>query len=188
MAHRGVRITHDKLVGILANVKLLTGKEVLVGITAEKDARQAEPGEKAPAAGNALIGYVMETGLPEKNIPQRSFLVPGVQNNQDRNIKRLREAGINALDGEIRKMLAQFEAIGLETQASVQKKITSGPFAPLSPRTIAARARRGRQGAIKYLQEIKAGRTPSGDLVKPLIDTGQLRQAITYVVVDRGAH
>jgi hypothetical protein len=68
------------------------------------------------------------------------------------------------------------------TQNAVRTKITDGPFAPLADSTLRARARRGRKGAVAELKSRAQGNAPNNANAKPLIDTGQLRKSITYVV------
>lgn len=161
-----VRITKDRVAEVLAAVKKLTAKEVLVGIPQANAERKPEPGE--PPITNAELGYIHEFGAPEANIPARPFLIPGVERIQDQAIARLKKAGQKALEGEVAQIDQQMRAVGLIAQSAVQKKITDGPFVPLKPRTIAERVARGRTGT------------------KPLIDTGALRQSITFVVADKG--
>lgn len=60
-------------------------------------------------------------------------------------------------------------------------------FTPLADSTVEARARRGRKGAKAELARRAAGESPGTELVKPLIDTGQYRRAITHVVRDKDA-
>lgn len=66
-------------------------------------------------------------------------------------------------------------------------RITNTGFTPLADSTVEARARRGRKGAKAELARRAAGELPGTDLVKPLIDTGQYRRAITHVVRDKDA-
>jgi len=163
----GVRITKDNLPGLKAAVRALIRYEVLIGVPDSTAERQPEEGESKPPS-NAAIGYWMETGVPEKNIPARPFLVPGVESIKDEAVARLKAAGAAALGGEIKEIAKAQNAVGLIAQNAVRAKITEGPFAPLKPTTIAARQSRGRTGT------------------RPLIDTGQLRNSITYVVRPKG--
>lgn len=144
-------------------LELLLKREVLVGIPAANAARDPEPGETTTAT-NALIGYVMEYGSPAQNIPARPFLHPGVANAREGIELHMKKAGQLALRGKQDEIGQELEKVGLIAAASVQKKITDGPFQPLKPATLAARRRRGRTGD------------------RPLVDTGQLRRAITYIV------
>lgn len=180
------KILKDRLPDVIKNIKTLTAKEVKIGVPADKAGRKPEDGEKGEPPNNAEIGMWMEFGVPEKNIPARPFLVPGVQAIKDKAIKRLKKAGEAAIDGKLDEVANQLASIGLEGAAAVQRKITDGPFAQLSDRTIQARADRGRGGAKKYLKQQAAGQTPDADLVRPLMDTGALRQSISFVVTDKG--
>lgn len=159
MAKPGVKITVDKWKQVAEGVRLLADTRVMVGIPQDRTERQ-----QAQGLGNADLGYIHENGAPEVGIPARPFLVPGVQTVQPRIEKDLANAGRLAMEGKTESVMRQFHALGLRAQAAVRGKITSGPFAPLAAGTIAARKRRGRTGT------------------KPLIDTGQLRAAINYVI------
>ena len=59
-------------------------------------------------------------------------------------------------------------------------------FTPLADSTVEARARRGVKGQSGACPT-RCWRVPGTDLVKPLIDTGQYRRAITHVVRDKDA-
>lgn len=164
-----VKITKDRVSEVMKGVRALTKSEVLIGVPDTRAERKPEDGEKGPPASNALIGYVQEYGDPAKNIPARPFLVPGVQSIKDKAIPILKKAGQAALDGDGKDVAKSLMTVGLMGQSAVQRKITTGPFDPLAERTLKARAARGRTGT------------------KPLIDTGQLRAAITFVLRDKGS-
>lgn len=162
-----VRITEDRVADVLKAIRVLTSKEVLVGVPEENATRDPVPGEEGEPVSNAALGYIHEFGAPEANIPARPFLFPAIEGMKDEIVSRLRRAGETALAGDLTKLDAQFTALGLRAVSAVQRKMVEGPFAPLSPVTIAARERRG------------VTRT------NPLIDTGALRQAISHVVVKK---
>lgn len=155
-------VVRDRVPEMIAAVEALTLKELLVGIPAATAARTPEEGE-API-DNATLGYIHEFGAPAANIPARPFLIPGLQAARDRVGKRLQKAAEAALDGKLDDIDAQYDAAGLIAQSAVRARITDGPFVPLAPATIAKRRARGRQGT------------------SPLLDTGQLRRSVTYVV------
>lgn len=107
-----------------------------------------------------MVAAVHEFGLPEKGIPERSFLRSSVRENKQKYIKL---NGINLLR-VLRGQITMNHALGLLgdiAAGDARKKIKSGPFAPIEPQTIARR---------------------TGKSTKPLIDTGQLLQSLTYVV------
>lgn len=157
-----VKITKDGVPDLLKAIKALTSKEVLVGIP------DTGAGRDDDAISNAEIGYLMETGSPAQNIPERPHLVPGVEDARDKIERRLKAGAQVALSGKVAEVDATLTAIGITAENAVKSKITAGPFAPLSPKTIAKRKAKGRTGT------------------KPLIDTGQYRRAITHVVRKKG--
>ena len=161
-----VRVVNDREGSILKAIRDLTSKEVLVGIPGETTERKTEDGEAGPT--NAMIGYVMEFGDPDQNIPARPFLVPGVTAAMPRVIPQLKAAGQAAIAGKATGVDVALNAAGIAASDAVRDQIDKGPFVPLSPRTLAARAARGRTGT------------------KPLIDTAQLMRSITYAVRPRG--
>lgn len=152
----------DRVPDLLKAVRDLTKTRVLVGIP------DANAGRNDGPVSNAVIGYIQEFGSPAQNIPERPFLVPGVQSVEEKTVERLKKAGQAALSGDTAAVEQAQHAIGLEAQSAVRAKIQGGPFAPLSERTLARRRARGRTGE------------------KPLVDTGQLRNSVTYVIRPKG--
>lgn len=155
----GVFMLKDGLPKLLKGLHQLPKRGVLVGIPAAKG-----PRDEGDPVNNAALGYIHEFGAPEANIPARPFLIPGVRSATDRVAISFRRAGEAALSGNNEKAEASINAAGMAAVASVQRRLTDGPFVPLAETTLAARRRRG------------VTRT------KPLIDTGQLRRAVTYVL------
>jgi hypothetical protein len=126
------------------------------------------PAEKGEAPiSNAVLGYLFENGQPEKNLPARPHLVPGVEKIREQAAERLKQAAARAFAGDLAAPEKALHAIGLLGVSAVQAEITDGAFAPLSERTSKGRLRRGRTGT------------------KPLIDTGQYRRAFQYVITKR---
>lgn len=158
-----VKITKDRVPDLLKAIKDLTSKEVLIGIPDTAAGRDGEG-----AISNAEIGYLMETGSPSQNIPERPHLVPGVEAARGKIEKRMKSGAQAALSGNTAGVDATLTAVGLTAENAVKTKITEGPFAALSPKTLAKRRAKGRTGD------------------KPLIDTGQYRRAITHVVRKTG--
>jgi hypothetical protein len=159
----GLTVVRDDLAKVAAGIALLATSRVLVGVPAAETNRKAEDG-KPPKITNAGIAYVQDLGSPELNIPARPFLRPGVEAVQGQIEHRMKQAGDAALNGKPDVVDRALHAVGLIAQASVRKKIVDGPFIPLAPATLAARRRKGFAGT------------------KPLTVTGQLRNAISYVI------
>jgi phage gpG-like protein len=159
-----MKITKDDVAKVLASIQDLAKKQVLVGIPASKAERQE--GDEEPI-NNAQLGYIHEFGAPASNIPARPFLNPGIARTQESINNHLQKAAKAAMDGNSEKVDVELNATGLIAQAGARNEINSGAFEALAAATLAARLRRGRTGD------------------KPLIDTGQLRNSITYVIREK---
>ncbi len=145
----------QKLVG---KVSSLDERHVEVGIPSEKNAR-TEPG-----MNNASLGFIHEFGAPEANIPPRPFLIPGAQEALPE-IKKTLKKDIKQIVGD--KDSADdvdLNRVGLIAVNHVRGKFTTNDWPDLAEST-----KRQRKGEAPY---------------QPLVDTGALRQAITYVIED----
>lgn len=109
---------------------------------------------------NAEIAVIHEFGAPRANIPERSFIRSTLRDPDVR--RRLRALQANLARAVIAGM-DQKKALGTMGEflaSQIRATITRGVDPPLKPATIA------RKGSSK-----------------PLIDTGQLRRAISWVIV-----
>ena len=160
MATGGMRITADGVPALLKAIEDLTHQQVLVGI----------PGDTAPradtGASNALIGFVQEFGSPAKNIPARPFLRPGVEQAIPQIVSRLRTGAKRAISAPVDPEAGTnaLIAAGLTAQNSVRRYMNAGVPPPLAAATLRARRSRGHTSQ------------------KSLVETGQLRNAITFVI------
>lgn len=154
-----VKVTKNRMTEVIKAIAELASKDVLVGIPQDNTGRDA-----GDPLGNATIGYIQEKGSPVNNIPERPFLVPGVASVSEETSARLKKGAQGALSGDPAAGDRAMGAAGLIAQNAVRGRINSGIDPPLAPSTLRARRARGRTGE------------------KPLIDTGQLRNSITYVV------
>lgn len=170
---------------VSAEIKLLTGVEVLVGFPAETSNRDEGEASEAGPITNAALGYIHETGMPEQNIPARPFLVPAIEENAEMIEKRLAGIARKALTGTPGDIEAGYQALGLKMQAAIRNKINEGIPPPLADSTLRARASRGRKGAQEELDARGRGEAPGVANAKPLVDTGQMRNAVNYVIRNR---
>lgn len=154
----------DNYAKVAKGIEIIARTRVLVGVPSAKTGRKADPGAKGGPISNSALAYIHEHGAPEANIPARPFMAPGIANAKEKITAGLKKAADMAAAGRPEAAERAFHAVGLAAQAAIRAKITSGPFVPLKPATLAARRRRGRTGT------------------KPLIDTGALRNSITYVI------
>lgn len=107
---------------------------------------------------NATIAAIHEFGAPEQGIPERSFLRAGLEQNKNTLSKAAEKAVENAIDGKA-DIAKGMDAVGSLAAASVKKYISEGIAPPL-----------------------KKPRKTGGSEDKPLIDTGELRSSITWVL------
>ena len=173
---------------------------LLVGIPGDST-REPEPGQKGAPISNGALGYLLEHGDDEHNLPARPFLIPGVRAALPEITKGMHRAAVGALSGKPSEIKVGFERAGLLAVASVKMTMQAGPFAPLSVRTIEQRARRrnpetgkllrdGRsEDARSYLKLSKEGAPDwalnGAGLAKPLLDTFSLYTSIQYIIKDQ---
>jgi phage gpG-like protein len=192
MPEFNIRKTIDNVAELVKRVNTLTGSDVFVGVPASKSSR------KQGQIGNADLAYIHEFGSPAHNIPARPFLHPGIRRVKDEIVAMMKEGMKNTLEGK-GKPEQVLERVGMLARNSVVNEITDPdpPFVPLKAATIRARLRRTAAGRrkLRSLKQIKAAAgwkaeqsnealtewAEAGN-AKPLIDTGQLRASITYVV------
>lgn len=103
---------------------------------------------------------IHQFGSITRNIPARPFLDKGVEEGSDKYVALAHKKVKHILTG-IMTVDTYYGLLGQIATAEVKKYIRNGTFTPLSPYTIA------RKGSSK-----------------PLIDTGQMRNTVTYEVRD----
>jgi phage gpG-like protein len=164
MAQNPARMILNRLPKMRVAFAALTRNDVLVGVPNETADRKTDATDKEPM-NNATLAYIHDNGSPAANIPARPFMRPGVEAVKARIITIFKGAALAAPRGagaeEADKALHK---AGLVTQASIRNTINEGIAPTLAPNTLSARRARGRTGD------------------KPLIDTGQLRNSINYVI------
>jgi len=182
-----LKIRVDKLKDLVKGINELTSKDVLVGVPESAATRQGDQGPM----NNATLAYIHDNGSPAANIPARPFMCPGIKAAQEKIEGRLKKAALAALDGQTAKVDAELSAAGMAAQSSIKSEINDGEFAPLSPSTIAGRFRsrgtKSQRGAeLEYLEMVSNGVPPElaqgAAGIQPLVNTGQLRNSIKYVV------
>jgi hypothetical protein len=124
-------------------------------------------------------------------------MLPALEDNREKIERALSGAMKQAMRGDAVRMEQAMIAAGLTAKLAIQKKINEGIPPPLSDRTLKERARRGKKSAIARAAQIELdrrsamrdfGEDPFFDLAtalttaKPLIDTGQMRNAVNFVI------
>ena len=141
----------------LGSLRDLAARQALVGWPEETGSRDGEP------VTNPELAYIHTYGSPARNIPARPILEPAIKapGNKAPILEEL-EAGAKAvLDGNLRNGLLHLNRAGQLAADAARLWFVDARngWAPNAPATIAAKG---------------------SD--RPLIDTGELRKALTYVV------
>lgn len=185
----GVRITTAGGIGNLVDaLNELADMEVLVGYPEDGTAR-----EDATEPTNAELAYIHDNGAPEAKIPQRSFMVPGIEAAMpaiEKGLTDTLKAVLRTQDTS--KVDAGLTRVGFAAANSIKRTINAGVPPPLSERTLKKRLQSGRKGgagarkgAALELAARAAGKVAGTEFAKPLVDTAQLRNAATFVVGSR---
>lgn len=192
-------VKRNDLDAVVRALRELARKEVLVGIPASTADR--EEGDSSPL-NNAELGYIHENGSPSQNIPARPFLIPGVEKQKESISSHMEKAMRAALKGDSTKLANELNAVGLVASTGARYEIQHGDFEPLQPATIRNRRKNRKTKSMRESEKkyFKGLTKVSGDVdvpidyrglqeesgIQPLINTGQLRDAITYVIRQKG--
>jgi len=164
------RVTIDNTKMVYDAIQDLCEYEVKIGFPKEYRKRHVMASDELRRHGvhldNPQIAYILEHGDTKLNIPRRPFLVPGVESVMPKIIPLLGPA--------IREVLAKgiprdaLINMGRTARNGVRWYILFGNHKPLRPATITARK--------------LAGIT----LTIPLIETGRLRNALSFMIDKNG--
>lgn len=120
----------------------------------------AKDGSQQHSVGMSVfqIGMIHEFGVPEKNIPRRSFIRVPIENNI-KEITKLIEHNHKLVSENAMSAKVALDRIGIKAQNTIKESFRNNDWKPLKRATIK------RKGSSR-----------------PLIDTGQLIGSISYVV------
>lgn len=191
MVDDGFSVYYDGIPDMLKSLDDLKAKEVLVGIPQEKSSRPDEgigsaellyihthgvrkhsmrnEMDKSMASGmeysQAYDLYIMEHGSPLWRSPPRPVLEPSIKANANEIAEQLAKATTAAIDGDLKAANEYLERAGMVAQNAARDWFTNSEngWPPNSPKTV--------------------NRKKSDN---PLIDTGELRKAISYVIREKG--
>jgi hypothetical protein len=159
-----LKVTSDFTDDFMKVIKGFKQGEVLVGIPEETTERKDDDDEK-PAINNATLLAINEFGSPLLNIPARPVMAIGIRNAQKDIAEEFKKGAQKALSQGVSALSPTYNRVGIIAANSVKKAINSQEgIAPPSDATLKARKAKGFKGE------------------KALIVTGQMRNAITYVV------
>lgn len=161
MAKTFLKVKSDFTKGLTGAISALQAKSVAVGIPAAETDR--DDGEIT----NAALLFINNFGSPAQNIPARPVMDIGIRNAKDAITAEFEAFGRAVFTKDVGPQAYDkyYNRIGIIASNSIKAVINSQEgIAPPSEATLANRERKGFKGT------------------KALIETGQLRNAITYVI------
>jgi len=178
----------NKANALVNDLLSLVKKQVLVGVPGETNPRWLIDGKgkskvkKPSAIGNATLAFIHDQGSPLQKIPARPFMQTGIKNCQDKILPEFMAIALAQLDVKKDQIDRRLNRIGLIAQSSIRNAITQGEgWPPLKRGTLLGRLRKRK--ALRRMP--KERREEIMGSLRPLIDTGQLRSSISYVVRSR---
>ena len=154
-------------------IKELKDKGVKVGWVE----RQQYQGKKITVAAVAAQN---EFGNPSKNIPARPFMRPTVISKRNFWRKQV-EFGASQILLNNTTIDEVLNKLGQDASADVKRTITRVYYPALAESTILARIRRNAQLSKR---RSRFERKHVGNITKPLIDTGEMYNTLTYQITD----
>lgn len=163
--------------------------DVLVGIPEEQSSRE---GGKVT---NAELAFIHSEGSPLRGIPARPFIEPAIEDSENKAMisVELRKAVEAALDGKVDKMSRALVRAGVQGQNVVRDWFTNpkNNWAPNSPYTVLQKIKKKNDSTsraiVRYVKEGGSLSDITGleGMTRPMIDTDQLRKAVTYVIREK---
>lgn len=168
----------------IKRLQSLRKMRILVGIP-ESNAVRKKGSKKI---NNAALLYIHTNGSPLKGIPARPVIEPALeaQDNADKISDDLREIAKMAIDGEFIKAKTLMGITGQDA-VNIIKAWFDDPrnnWQPNADATVKAKLRKTRRSVKwrkKKFEEYAAG---TEGINKVLVDTAQMRNALTYVIED----
>lgn len=135
----------------------------------------------------AYIAAIQELGYAPRSLPPRPTIGPAMEANADKYREQFKKGAAAILRGE-QTAESVMEIVMLGAAGDVQEKIRELVAPPLSPVTLLARASRSRGDGVTgksiggFHKELRKGPANlSGVSTKPLVDSGQMIQAVSGV-------
>ncbi|MBQ8091386.1 MAG: hypothetical protein IJ233_11650 [Pyramidobacter sp.] len=155
---------------LMKRVEKAAKRKLLIGIPARSESRKGE------TINNAALGYIHEIGAPDCGLPARPFLRPGVAKAKGAISAEMKRAIETEAAGENGRV--HLERAGMKAVSSVKKMFADNDWKPITQAAIESRLRRrGKTG-----EQLKKAAENYPQPAKPLVDTAQLRNSITYIV------
>jgi hypothetical protein len=176
----------SKVKEVTKSLQLVDGMQVFVGIP--EDTTERKDGEMT----NAALCYIHTNGSQLHNLPARPIIEPAI--NAPGNVEPITEEMKQAIEqmvfrGNELQAFTHLKRAGMLGQNAARGWFTDprNNWAPNKPSTVLGKVSKlsGKKKA-KVIDAIASGASLS-DMDTPLIDTGQLRKSIIYVVKVKGS-
>lgn len=175
VAKVSVTKTGDGLLKIKEAIDRLNKTDVLVGVPSSTTVRP----DNAPI-NNASLLYLHTYGSDLQKIPARPVIEPALNapGNKEALHRTMAEVSRSVLRGDYAVTTIKLKKLGMMAQNIVRRWFVDprNGWPPNSPTTIARKLRN------MSSKDIRKAITRGEPLTRPLIDTGELRKSITYVV------
>lgn len=161
-----VKLQVKNFVNLGKTLHFMKNNAVYVGIPQEESSR-----ENSGEVSNAELLFIHTNGSPANNIPARPVIEPALKDDSERLSKMMAESAKMVFQGNKDEAIRKMKLAGMRGQ-NVTRAWFVNPkngWAPNAPSV--------------YKKKIEKGSTDP----RPLIDTGELRKSITYVVVAEGS-
>lgn len=154
----------DKVGKLIKGINYTKDNYLLIGIPQKKTTREDE------AITNAELLFIHTNGSPINNVPARPVIEPALEDDMERLTSMLKDFANEAIKGNFEEAQKQLEKTGMRAQNVCRNWFTNADNNwPENAPSVRER-------------KIKKGSTEP----RPLIDTGELRKSIIYVVVKDG--
>lgn len=139
------------------------------------------------ALSDVELAFILTNGSAVNNNPPRPFLEPALSQDaaQSKIARDMKESARAACEGNLGGAMAQLNAAGMDGASAVKEYMDSGAFAANSPITVSGGWMRSKKKTLVAKDGHaygKAFKVKGKGSSKPLIDTGALQSAITYVI------
>lgn len=146
-------------------VKAFKRDAVLVGIPESDTVRKDKDLDTEQGISNAALLAINVFGSPINNIPARDVMTIGLRNAKDDIAEQFKKAAQNVLSKGLSALTVYYNRAGFIASSAIKKAINDQEgIDPPADSTLKSRAARGFKGT------------------KALVVTGQMRNAITYVL------
>ena len=157
-----VEVTYDGFKQMVDGLDFINNSAAYVGIPQDNSSRE----DNSEGITNAELLFIHTNGSPINRVPARPVIEPALEDDQERLTSMMQRMVLLALSGDLEEATDQLKRIGMRGQ-NVSRAWFTNPkngWPPNSP-------------AVQRAKRKKGSTNP-----RPLIDTGELRKSIIYVI------